>query len=187
MNDYSLYDTWNGYERFTDSWCVKQAELMEQFLCEETIDARGIIQLLTDASQDDRDRAENILVNLMAHLVHVTFCSYYTSDNAYKMERRHECIHIMNDFHDLFFEQEPHSEKEKRKNFDLDNKGEEIAAIAWKDALDLVDKIKKDIPGYYMDMQLPSECPWTFEQLLNEESLDFLLEILREKCSQNNY
>lgn len=179
MEDNSLYDTWNGYERLADAWCAKQAELMEQLLDEETIDAEGIIRLLTDVSHDDRDRAETILVNLMANLVHLAFCSYYSSDNEYKTERINECRRIMFDFHDLFFEEE------KRKNFELYNKGEEIVADAWKDALKLVDEIKKDIPGFYMDMQLPAKCPWTFEQLLNTESLDDLLEILREKCSQN--
>ena len=184
MEDNSLYDTWNGYERLSDAWCANQAGLMEQLLDEETIDAVGIIRLLTDVSHEDRDRSENLLVNLMAHLVHVVFCSYYTSDNEYKMEQRSECLHLMDDLHDLFFKQEPHSEKEKRINFELYNKGEEVVTDAWQQALKLVDDIKSDIPGYYMDMQLPAESPWTFEQLLNTESLDDLLEILREKCSQ---
>ena len=185
MEDNSLYDAWNGYERLADAWCAKQAELMEQLLDEETIDAVGIIRLLTDVSHDDRDMAENRLVNLMAHLVHLAFCSYYTFDNEYKVEQRSECLGFMFDFHELFFEQEPHSEKEKRINFELYNKGEEVVTDAWQQALKLVDNIKSDIPGYYMDMQLPEESPWTFEQLVNTENLDILLEVLREKCSQN--
>ena len=179
MEDNSLYDTWNGYERFADAWCAKQAELMEQLLDEETIDAEGIIRLLNDVSHYDRDRAENILVNLMVNLIHLDFCSYYTPDNEYKTERKNECWRFMDDFHDLFFEEE------KRINFELYNKGEEVVTDAWQQALKLVDDIKSDIPSYYMEMQLPTESPWTFEQLLNTENLDILLEILREKCSQN--
>lgn len=31
MEENSLENTWNGYERLTDSWCAKQAELISLF------------------------------------------------------------------------------------------------------------------------------------------------------------
>lgn len=169
----NLYGTWKGYERFSWDWSEKQAELMEQFLDMATIDVKGIIELLNEAHFHFfiKTETKNILTDLMWHLADAAFYSKSLSDERYRMEREIECRHFIFDLHSLFFKDGT------LRNAELYNyAAEKIIANAWKDAIDLLRDLR---------VQFPAECPWTLEQLVDPESLDFLLDILREKCSQS--
>ena len=170
----NLYGTWKGYERFSWEWSEKQAELMEQFLDMEAIDVKGIIELLNEAHFHFFIKTETryILSELMWRLADAAFYSKSLSDERYRMERELECRHFIFDLHNSLFFKDGTLRNEEFYNY----AAEQTVAYAWKSTIDWLRDLR---------VQFPAECPWTLEQLVAPESLDFLLDILREKCSQS--
>lgn len=162
-------DYWRGLERFSDSWCQKQAELLEEIKFEE-IDTYGLACLLSELAHGEWAEAERLLVRWIYNLLKIAFAS----SSANIIYWKEACLDFQDQFWSVFFI------GKARRNTDIYEQKDELLSLAWKRAIKLYRGLIEIYPEFQRaGITLPSACPWTFDQFLSDmQTSDFVEQLL---------
>ena len=143
------------YQEDYTAWAEKTAELLKAGKFSE-LDTEHLLEELASMGASEYNELESRLTILIAHLLKWQFQYQQLSDKWREFDGR--------SWRSTIIEQRTRIAKRLRKSPGLKTNLPEILLEAYEDALELAIKETR-LPA----ATFPSECPYTFEQLLNDE------------------
>ncbi len=150
-----MSDLYELYQKNYTAWAEKTAELLKAGKFSE-LDTEHLLEELAGMGASEYNELESRLTILIAHLLKWQFQYHQLSDKWKEFDGR--------SWRTTIIEQRTRIAKRLRKSPGLKKNLPEILSEAYEDALELAIKETR-LPA----ATFPSECPYTFEQLLNDD------------------
>jgi hypothetical protein len=150
-----MSDLYELYQKNYTAWAEKTAELLKAGKFSE-LDTEHLLEELAGMGASEYNELESRLTILIAHLLKWQFQYHQLSDKWKEFDGR--------SWRTTIIEQRTRIAKRLRKSPGLKKNLPEILSEAYEDALELAIKETRLSAATF-----PSECPYTFEQLLNDD------------------